>query len=53
MTKESRVALSDEDHAALTISAQRAGMRLATYLRYCALRDAASNGIHAKQPQAD
>jgi hypothetical protein len=53
MTKESRVALSDEDHAALTISAQKAGMRLATYLRYCALKDAAAHGIHSTQPQAD
>jgi hypothetical protein len=53
MTKESRVTLSEADHAALTLSAKRAGMKLATYLRYCALRDAASQGIHAQQPQAD
>ena len=53
MSKESRVALSDEDHAALSIAAQKTGMRLATYLRHCALRDAANQGIHAEQPKAD
>ena len=53
MAKESRVILSAEDHAALTLSAQRAGMKLATYLRHCALKDAASQGIQPTQPQAD
>lgn len=51
--KESRVVLTQEQHAALTIAANRAGMALATFLRYCGLEHAAKNGIHAQQPKAD
>lgn len=53
MKKESRVILSDEQHTALSIAAERAGMALATYLRHCALRDAAGMGLHPKQPKPD
>jgi len=51
--KESRVVLTQEQHAALTIAANRAGMALATFLRHCGLEHAAKNGIHAQQPKAD
>lgn len=42
MKRESRVLLTEEQHAALTYAAEKAGMALATYLRHCALQAAAS-----------
>jgi len=53
MKKESRVILTEEQHQVLTMAAERAGMALATYLRNCGLRDAASIGLHAEQPRPD
>ena len=53
MRKESRVLLTEEQYDALTYAAEKSGMALATYLRHCALRDAASKGIHTEQPRAD
>jgi hypothetical protein len=40
--RESRVILSDDQHAILTAAANRSGMALSTYLRHCALEDASS-----------
>lgn len=37
MRKESRVVLSDDQHATLSAAAEKAGMALSTYLRHCAL----------------
>jgi uncharacterized protein (DUF1778 family) len=51
--KESRVVLTEEQHALLTYAAEMEGMALATYLRHCALNAAASIGIRAKQPRVD
>lgn len=51
--KESRVILTEEQHALLTYAAEMEGMALATYLRHCALNAAASIGIRAKQPRVD
>jgi len=53
MKKESRVIMTEEQHEALSIAAQRSGMALATYLRWCAINHASSNGIHAEQPKVD
>ena len=53
MKKESRVILTEGQHEALTYAAEKSGMALATYLRHCALRDAASMGIRTEQPRAD
>ena len=53
MQKQSRVLLTEEQYDALTYAAEKSGMALATYLRHCALRDAASKGIHTEQPRAD
>jgi hypothetical protein len=53
MRKESRVVLTEEQHAVLTYAAEMEGMALATYLRHCALNAAASIGIRAKQPRVD
>ncbi|WP_304189031.1 hypothetical protein [Lentibacter algarum] len=51
--KESRVVLTEEQHALLSYAAEMEGMALATYLRHCALNAAASIGIRAKQPRVD
>lgn len=53
MKKESRVLLTEAQHEALTYAAEKSGMALSTYLRHCALKDAASKGIHTEQPRAD
>ena len=53
MRKESRVILTEAQHEALTYSAEKSGMALATYLRHCALKDATSQGIHTEQPIVD
>ena len=42
MKKESRVILTEDQHATLTRAAAQAGMALATYLRHCALQAAKS-----------
>jgi uncharacterized protein (DUF1778 family) len=51
--RESRVILTEDQHALLTYAAEMEGMALATYLRHCALNAAASIGIRAKQPRVD
>jgi len=51
--KESRVILTEDQHEALTYAAEKSGMALATYLRHCALKDAASMGIRTEQPRVD
>lgn len=53
MKKESRVILTEAQHEALTIAAERSGMALATFIRWCAMNQASSMGIHAEQPKAD
>tara|TARA_R110000751_G_scaffold247222_1_gene347039 strand:- start:67 stop:267 length:201 start_codon:yes stop_codon:yes gene_type:complete len=53
MRKESRVILTEAQHASLTYAAEKSGMALATYLRHCALKDATSKGIHTEQPRVD
>lgn len=53
MKKESRVVLSEAQHEALTIAAEKQGMALATFLRSVGLREAASLGIHPDQPKVD
>ncbi len=53
MKKESRVVLTEEQHAFLTVAASRAGMPLATYLRYCAMQNAATLGVYTQPPRAD
>ena len=45
MKKESRVVMSEAQHAVLTLAANNSGMPLATYLRVCALNDATKQGI--------
>jgi hypothetical protein len=53
MQKQSRVVLTECQHEALTYAAEKAGMALATYLRHCALKDAASMGIRTEAPRVD
>jgi hypothetical protein len=53
MKKESRVVLTEAQHEALLLAAERVGMPLATFLRVSALNAANSMGIHAEQPRAD
>lgn len=50
---ESRVVMNEAQHAALKLAAERSGMALATFMRVCALREAARLGIHSEQPRAD
>ena len=47
MKRESRVLLTEEQHAALTHAAEKAGMALSTYLRHCALIAAAAKAEQA------
>ena len=51
--KESRVTLTEDQHDALTCAAEKKGMPLATYLRHCALKHAASIGIRTEAPRVD
>lgn len=51
MKKESRVVMSEEQHAVLTLAANKSGMPLATYLRVCALNDAKQQDIQIEQPR--
>jgi hypothetical protein len=51
--KESRVILTESQYEALSLGAEKAGMALATYLRHCALKDAASMGIRTEAPRVD
>jgi hypothetical protein len=53
MKNESRVLMDDAQHAALKVAAQKMGMKLAPYLRWCALRQAEELGIRIEQPKAD
>ena len=53
MKKESRVVMTDAQHVALSMAADRSGMPLATYLRWCGLNYASKNGIHAEQPKLE
>lgn len=50
---ESRVVMTEAQHAAIKVAAERSGMALATFLRWCALREAESLGVHTNQPRAD
>jgi hypothetical protein len=43
--RESRVILSEDQHAILTAAANRSGMALSTYLRHCALEDASARRV--------
>lgn len=51
--KESRVVMSEAQHAVLTLAANNSGMPLATYLRVCALNDANKQGIQLQQPKPE
>lgn len=51
--QQSRVLLTEDQYDALTYAAEKSGMALATYLRHCALKDAASMGIRTEQPRVD
>jgi uncharacterized protein (DUF1778 family) len=53
MKKESRVVLTDAQHEALALAADKSGMALATFIRSAALQAAQRIGIHADQPPAD
>jgi len=53
MQKQSRVVLTSSQYEALSYAAEKSGMALATYLRHCALRDAASMGIRTEAPRVD
>jgi len=53
MKKESRVVLTDSQHEALAIAAEKSGMALATFIRSAALQAAGNAGVHAEQPQPD
>tara|TARA_R110001592_G_scaffold140470_2_gene361476 strand:+ start:651 stop:812 length:162 start_codon:yes stop_codon:yes gene_type:complete len=53
MKKESRVVLTEAQHEALTLAAERGGMALATFIRSAALSVAANAGIQPDQPRAD
>lgn len=50
---ESRVVMNEAQHAAIKIAADKSGMALATFLRWCALREADRLGIHSEQPKVD
>ena len=43
--------MSEEQHAVLTLAANKSGMPLATYLRVCALNDAKQQDIQIEQPR--
>ena len=53
MKKESRVIMTEAQHETLNIAAEKQGMKLATYLRWCGLNHASKHGIHAEQPKVD
>ena len=53
MKKESRVLMTEAQHVALSMAADRSGMPLATYLRWCGLNHASKSGIHAEQPKLE
>lgn len=50
---ESRVVMNEQQHAAIRIAANKSGMALATFLRWCALREAERIGVHTEQPRVD
>jgi hypothetical protein len=50
---ESRVVMNEAQHEAIRIAANKSGMALATFLRWCALREADRLGVHAEQPKVD
>lgn len=50
---ESRVIMNEAQHEALKIAASKSGMALATFLRWCALREADRLGVHSEQPKVD
>lgn len=50
---ESRVVMNEAQHTAIKIAAEKSGMALATFLRWCALREADRIGIHSEQPKVD
>lgn len=53
MKKESRVVMSEAQHKALSIAAEKSGMPLATYLRWCGLIYASQQVVQAEQPKVD
>lgn len=50
---ESRVIMNEAQHEALKLAASKSGMALATFLRWCALREADRLGVHTEQPRVD
>lgn len=50
---ESRVVMNEAQHEAIKIAASKSGMALATFLRWCALREADRLGVHTEQPRVD
>jgi hypothetical protein len=48
MKKESRVILTEAQHQTLTAAAERFGMALATYIRWCAMSHASSINTDSK-----
>ena len=53
MEKQSRVLMTDEVFAALTLAATKMGLPLSTFLRLCAIQEAERMGYHIAQPVAD
>jgi len=53
MNNESRVLMDDAQHAAIKLAAQKMGMKIAPYLRWCALRQAEELGINIEPPKVD
>lgn len=43
--RESRVVLAEDQYQILVAAANKTGMALSTYLRHCALEDAAARGF--------
>jgi hypothetical protein len=50
---ESRVVMTEAQHAAIKVAAERSGNPLATFQRWCALLEAETMGVHTNQPRAD
>jgi hypothetical protein len=46
---ESRVVMNEAQHEAIKIAANKSGMALATFLRWCALREADRLGVPSEQ----
>ena len=46
---ESRVVMNEAQHEAIRQAANKSGMALATFLRWCALREADRIGVQSEQ----